>query len=151
MNGAKLLGPFNQVGGTCFGFTNAINNWGRPLSFLSSDYNFGGLINGQGEVSEEFYEARLLSNFIRLFGEKLGQSRLIEKEVEFIGKEDVNSYPHILGCRAGAVTAQRITEQPESIRIRRWRYLSRTATSVEVPQAFLLWNTPLISWASTPR
>ena len=54
LNGVKLLGPFNQVGGTCFGFTNAINNWGRPLSFLTSDYNFGGLINGQGEVSEEF-------------------------------------------------------------------------------------------------
>ena len=49
------------------------------------------------------YEARLLSNFIRLFGEKLGQSRLIEKEVEFIGKEDVNSYPHILELQGGAV------------------------------------------------
>ncbi len=148
LNGAKLLGPFNQVGGTCFGFTNAINNWGRPLSFLSSDYNFGGLINGQGEVSEEFYEARLLSNFIRLFGEKLGQSRLIEKEVEFIGKEDVNSYPHILELQGGGcvTTATNYRNEPESIRIRidGDTYPRNCDIQLKCLKApFLLWNTPL--------
>ncbi|HEY0827332.1 MAG TPA: beta-galactosidase, partial [Bacilli bacterium] len=35
--GAKLLGPYLQTSGTNFGFTNAINNWGKPLAYLTSD------------------------------------------------------------------------------------------------------------------
>ncbi|MDQ0916381.1 hypothetical protein [Paenibacillus sp. V4I5] len=31
--GAKMLGPYLQASGTNFGFTNAANNWGNPLSF----------------------------------------------------------------------------------------------------------------------
>lgn len=148
LNGAKLLGPFNQVGGTCFGFTNAINNWGRPLSFLSSDYNFGGFINGQGEVSREFYEARLLSNFIHVFKEKLGQSRVADKEIEFIGKEDVKSYPHILELHDGGyvTTATNYRNELESIRIKidGETYPKNCDIRLRRLKApFLLWRVPL--------
>ncbi|NLU42748.1 MAG: hypothetical protein GXX08_11145 [Firmicutes bacterium] len=148
LNGAKLLGPFNQVGGTCFGFTNAINNWGRPLSFLASDYNFGGLINGQGEVSEEFYEARLLSNFIRLFKEKLGRSRIVEKEIEFIGKDDIKSYPHMLELHDGGyvATATNYSNELESIKVKIEAETYPKNCDIELKRLkapFLLWNTPL--------
>lgn len=148
LNGAKLLGPFNQVGGTCFGFTNAINNWGRPLSFLASDYNFGGLINGQGEVSEEFYEARLLSNFIQLFREKLGQSQIIEREIEFLGKEDVRSYPYVLGLHGGGyvATATNYKNELESVRIRVDGETYPKNCDIQLRRLtapFLLSNTPL--------
>ena len=148
LNGVKLLGPFNQVGGTCFGFTNAINNWGRPLSFLTSDYNFGGLINGQGEVSEEFYEARLLSNFIHFFKEKLGQGRVVEKEIEFIGKEDVKSYPYILELHDGGyvTTATNYANELESIKVKIDGETYPRNCDIQLKRLkapFLLWNTPL--------
>lgn len=119
LNGTKLLGPFNQVGGTCFGFTNAINNWGRPLTFLASDYNFGGFINGQGEVSQEFYQARLLANYINLFGEKLGRATVENKPIQFIGKTDVTSYPYVLKLYQGGsiATVTNYQNEVEYVRI----------------------------------
>ena len=148
LNGTKLLGPFNQVGGTCFGFTNAINNWGRPLSFLASDYNFGGLINGQGEVSKEFYEARLLSNFIHLFKEKIGQSRMIAKKVEFIGKEDIKSYPYMVELHNGGyvTTATNYENELESIKIKIDDQVYPRNCDIQLERLkapFLLWNTSL--------
>lgn len=70
-SGAKLLGPYNQVAGTNFGFTNSVNNWGRPVAFLTSNYDFKSLVNSFGEISEEIYEARLLSSFIKTMGQSL--------------------------------------------------------------------------------
>ena len=68
--GAKLLGPYNQVGGTDFGFTNAINNWGNPLAFLTSDYDFKSMITSTGDVTDEYFEARLLVRLIEALGEE---------------------------------------------------------------------------------
>lgn len=72
--GAKLLGPYLQVSGTNFGFTNAINNWGRPLAFLTSDYDFGGMISPEGHLREEVKEAKLLSRLIRAYGRAIAES-----------------------------------------------------------------------------
>ncbi|MGG1615000.1 beta-galactosidase [Paenibacillus phoenicis] len=72
--GAKLLGPYLQVSGTNFGFTNAINNWGRPLAFLTSDYDFGGMISPEGHLREEVQEAKLLARFIRAYGRAIAES-----------------------------------------------------------------------------
>lgn len=74
LNGVKFIAPYNQVGGTDFGFTTSINNWGRPLSLLTHDYDFGGMISPQGKLNEEFYEGRLLSGLISAFGEELALS-----------------------------------------------------------------------------
>jgi beta-galactosidase len=72
--GAKLLGPYLQVSGTNFGFTNATNNWGKtsgPLAFLASDYDFGGMISPEGLIRSEAYEGRLLSRIIQTYGQAL--------------------------------------------------------------------------------
>lgn len=72
--GAKLLGPYLQVSGTNFGFTNATNNWGRtsgPLAFMASDYDFGGMISPEGLIRSEAYEGRLLSRIIQTYGQAL--------------------------------------------------------------------------------
>ncbi|MBD0378940.1 beta-galactosidase [Paenibacillus sedimenti] len=72
--GVKLLGPYLQASGTNFGFTNATNNWGNPLSFLTSDYDFHGMITPEGHIREEAYEGRLLSNVIQAYGSSLAES-----------------------------------------------------------------------------
>lgn len=118
LNGAKLLGPFNQVGGSCFGYTNAINNWGRPLTFLASDYNFGGFINGQGEVSPEFYEAVLLGNLIKLLGDSLGKAKVVNKQVKFIGKADQEGYPYMLELASGGYLTTVTNYQRENIKVK---------------------------------
>ncbi|MGO4548811.1 beta-galactosidase [Paenibacillus sp. 2TAB23] len=78
--GAKLLGPYLQVSGTDFGFTNATNNWGKPLAFMTSDYDFGGMISPEGHIREEAYDGRLLGRMIAAYGAALAQA-LPETEV----------------------------------------------------------------------
>ncbi len=72
--GVKLLGPYLQVSGTDFGFTNATNNWGKPLAFMTSDYDFGGMISPEGHIREEAYEGRLLSRLIAAYGAPLAEA-----------------------------------------------------------------------------
>lgn len=72
--GAKLLGPYLQVSGTNFGFTNGTNNWGKPLSFLTSDYDFGGMISPEGHIRAQAYEGRLLRRVINTYGRSLAEA-----------------------------------------------------------------------------
>jgi|GEM_PF-245556 len=72
--GVKLLGPYLQVSGTDFGFTNATNNWGAPLAFLTSDYDFGGMISPEGHVRPEAYEGRMLARLIEAYGPSLAEA-----------------------------------------------------------------------------
>lgn len=72
--GVKLLGPYLQVSGTDFGFTNATNNWGAPLAFLTSDYDFGGMISPEGHIRPEAYEGRLLARLIEAYGTSLAEA-----------------------------------------------------------------------------
>ncbi|CAH1227763.1 hypothetical protein PAECIP111891_06161 [Paenibacillus allorhizoplanae] len=76
--GAKLLGPYLQASGTNFGFTNAANNWGDPLSFLTSDYDFHGMITPEGHIREEAYEGRLLHHVIQTYGASLAEATPLE-------------------------------------------------------------------------
>ncbi len=73
--GAKLLGPYLQASGTNFGFTNAANNWGNPLSFLTSDYDFHGMITPEGHIREEAYEGRMLHHVIQTYGASLAEAK----------------------------------------------------------------------------
>ncbi|MFD1953569.1 beta-galactosidase [Paenibacillus thailandensis] len=80
--GAKLLGPYLQVSGTNFGLTNATNNWGKPLAFLTSDYDFGGMISPEGHIREEAYEGRLLARLIEAYGTDLAEAEAIGPDPE---------------------------------------------------------------------
>lgn len=73
--GSKLIGPYLQVSGTNFGFTNAVNNWGDPLAFLTTDYDFHGMIASTGETREEYDEGRLLAGIVRTFGAALALAK----------------------------------------------------------------------------
>jgi len=72
--GAKLLGPYNQVSGTDFGFTTAVNNWGNPLAFMTTDYDFQGMISPEGHLRPEVREGRLLSRIITTYGDALAEA-----------------------------------------------------------------------------
>ncbi|MFC5407134.1 beta-galactosidase [Cohnella soli] len=72
--GAKLLGPYLQVSGTDFGFTNGTNNWGDPLAFMTSDYDFGGMISPEGRLRPEVHEGRLLNRLIQTYGDSLAEA-----------------------------------------------------------------------------
>lgn len=73
-SGAKLLGPYLQVSGTDFGFMNGTNNWGEPLAFMTSDYDFGGMISPEGTIRPDAYEGKLLSEMIATYGESLAEA-----------------------------------------------------------------------------
>lgn len=72
--GTKLLGPYLQASGNNYGFTNATNNWGKPLAFLASDYDFGGMISPEGIIRPEAYEGRLLSRLIAAYRDSLAEA-----------------------------------------------------------------------------
>lgn len=76
--GAKLLGPYLQTGGTDFGFTTSVTNWGDPLAFMTSHYDFGGMISPGGRVRPEGHEAILLTKMIKALGSALALSAPVE-------------------------------------------------------------------------
>ncbi|SDX74600.1 beta-galactosidase [Paenibacillus sp. CF384] len=73
--GAKLLGPYLQVSGTNFGFTNGTNNWGDPLALMTSDYDFYGMISPEGHIRPEAYEGRLMRRIITAYGSSLAEAQ----------------------------------------------------------------------------
>ena len=73
-NGARFLGAYNQVGGTNFGFSTSINNWGKgdsPLSFLTTDYDFASMVDAAGCYRPEVLEGRLLGGLLDALGDRL--------------------------------------------------------------------------------
>ncbi|SFT27936.1 beta-galactosidase [Paenibacillus sp. BC26] len=73
--GAKLLGPYLQVSGTNFGFTNGTNNWGNPLALMTSDYDFYGMISPEGHIRKEAYEGRLMRRVLTAYGSSLAEAQ----------------------------------------------------------------------------
>lgn len=76
--GAKLLGPYLQTGGTDFGFTTSVTNWGDPLSFMTSHYDFGGMISPGGKVRPDGCEAPVFSKMMRALGPALALSEAVD-------------------------------------------------------------------------
>ena len=79
LGGAKMSGAYNQVSGSNFGFNQSINNWGHgahPESFITTDYDFGGVITTHGDYSAEADKAILFACGLAAYGDSLvaGQS-----------------------------------------------------------------------------
>lgn len=72
VGGAKLLGPYLQTSSWNFDFTTATNNWGQPLAFMTSDYDFGGAVAPDGTERPDAVNARLLALLINSLGPRLG-------------------------------------------------------------------------------
>lgn len=96
--GAKLVGAYNQVGGTNFELYNAINNWGNPLSFLSDDYDFNSLVSAFGEIREDEYKkAILLNNTVNSLGNVFSQAILEEMlHISVDNKKVISSAPYYI-------------------------------------------------------
>ena len=102
--GVKLLGPYLQVSGTDFGFTNATNNWGKPLAFMTSDYDFGGMISPEGHIREEAYEGRLLSRLIAAYGAPLAEAAAdsgVSAKWSMAGNCERVAGPYVLQLKGG--------------------------------------------------
>ncbi|WP_178019100.1 beta-galactosidase [uncultured Paenibacillus sp.] len=151
--GAKLLGPYLQVSGTNFGFTNATNNWGKPLAFLTSDYDFGGMISPEGHFREEAQEAKLLARLIRAYGRAIaeavpdsGGSWSVEGETEGVFG------PYVLRLKGGGelIFVTNGEDRPKPIRLLRDQGTlarsSETCTLAASRSLALPANVPLSLW-----
>lgn len=105
--GVKLLGPYLQVSGTNFGFTNGTNNWGSPLSFLTSDYDFGGMISPEGHIRPEAYEGLMLARLISAYSPSLAEAEpALEDPIKISSlSEGVVAGPQTLKLREGGYLA----------------------------------------------
>lgn len=72
--GAKFVSAYNQVAGADFDFNQAINNWGEPITFLSSEYDFCSMIDAAGNYMEEAREFVTFSNMLKTLGERISKA-----------------------------------------------------------------------------
>lgn len=89
--GAKLIAAYNQVSGTDFGFTTSVNNWGSPLTYMTHDYHFNGMINPQGECLAEYEEALLFCGVVKTFEAGISKGNTQKEEILNISGECVLS------------------------------------------------------------
>lgn len=84
---ARLIAPYNQVGGTDIDMTNSVGNWGsdlqRPLSCMATDYDFVSMITADGRLRPEAAQGRLMGNMIASLGSQLAQSEPCAAPVSF--------------------------------------------------------------------
>jgi beta-galactosidase len=152
-SGAKLLGPYLQASGFNFGFTNGINNWGDPLAFMSSDYDFGGMIGPYGELRAEISEARRLSRMIGALGSALAAATpttahgiAIETALAL-----VEDGPHVLALAGGGLLLALPNLGTERGQVRlRYQGKDLPAHSIFTVQPdrcpFVLFDLPLAPW-----
>lgn len=72
--GSKLLGAYNQVAGLNFGFTQAVNNWGSPVSFICTEYDFWSLVDVAGHYSGLIEQSRLFAGVLDCLGERIAKA-----------------------------------------------------------------------------
>lgn len=72
--GSKLLGAYNQVAGLNFGFTQAVNNWGSPVSFICTEYDFWSLVDVAGNYSSLIEQSRLFAGVLDVLGERIAKA-----------------------------------------------------------------------------
>jgi beta-galactosidase len=151
--GAKLLGPYLQVSGTNFGFTNAANNWGDPLALLTSDYDFGGMISSTGEVRKEAYEGRLMSRIIQAAGDSLALSSYTNDHSFTLNgaSSDEVTGPNVLALYGGGYlySLPNVSNQEQTVAVRIEGYTFPEQTKLTIQEGrcpLLLAQTPLSHW-----
>lgn len=75
-NGARFVGPYLQVSGWDFDYGTGVTNWGRIESYMTHDYDFGGVIDPAGQERPDADDARRLSAVIGALGARLGAAEL---------------------------------------------------------------------------
>ena len=76
--GARLIAPYNQVGGSNIDMTNGLSNWAadpkKPISLIATDYDFESMITVDGRLRKEAGIARLMNGMIESLGAHLAAS-----------------------------------------------------------------------------
>lgn len=70
--GATMLGPYLQSSSWNFDYASSTGNWGDPLGFMTSDYDFGGAVAPNGNDRPDADQGRLLARLIQALGPRLG-------------------------------------------------------------------------------
>lgn len=82
LSGARLISPYNQVGGTDTEMTNGISNWAsdpiRPLALMATDYDFHSMLTVDGRKRAEALQGRLLGILIESLGELLAEGEPVD-------------------------------------------------------------------------
>lgn len=77
LSGARLIAPYNQVGGTDVDMTNGVSNWSgdyrRPYAYMATDYDFMSAITVDGRFRPDALKGRLVGSLLATFGELLAQ------------------------------------------------------------------------------
>lgn len=151
--GAKLLGPYLQVSGNNFGFTNGVNNWGDPLSLLTSDYDFGGMISPAGEMRAEAFEGRLLSRVIQAAGQFLVKSQpLTDHGFSINGApRDKIAGPNVLALEGGGYlySLPNVSDEEQELCLHEGGQCYPQYTALSIPERrcpLLLAQVPLRNW-----
>ena len=86
MMGARLISPYNQVGGTDMDMTNGISNWAwnaeKPLALMATDYDFMSMITADGRLREEAAEGRLMGSMLASLGTHLAAAQPCDAPAE---------------------------------------------------------------------
>ena len=113
--GAKLLGAYNQVGGTNFGYSQSVNNWGDPLSLISTLYELDGMIDNLGRCTPEADEALLFSEMLRIYGTALAKAAFCKMEPPFPSADETLCATNALALADGngfLLCARSVRETP---------------------------------------
>lgn len=77
--GARLVAPYNQVGGTDMEMTNGISNWAsdtqHPLALMATDYDFHSMLTVDGRFRQETIRGRNLGTMLASFGAHLASAQ----------------------------------------------------------------------------
>jgi beta-galactosidase len=159
--GAKLVGPYNQVGGYDFGFTAGVNNWGSPLSFQTTHYDFMSLVSPFGEVREEAWEHKALGGLVESLGPALAAAEVSWDHgiaVEGGGRLAGRRIPALRLLQEGApgylLPVTNVNDAPLSVTFRRdgRRWPAEGTMSVEPrSSAFALFDVDLGAWGMQGR
>jgi beta-galactosidase len=102
-SGATLLGPYLQSSSWNFDYTASTGNWGNPLGFMTSDYDFGGAIAPNGADRADADQGRLLCRLVHALGPRLGAAipgKAIELTLE-PGADALTATPRTLFLAGG--------------------------------------------------
>ena len=69
--GARFVGPYLQASSWNYDMCTSTNSWGEPYAFMSSDYDFGGVIAPDGSERADAAEGRILSSVLSALGPRL--------------------------------------------------------------------------------
>lgn len=103
--GARFLGPYLQASGHHTGYWAGQNNWGKPSTFLQTDYDFGGMIGTDGELRDEYYDGRVFAGMIAALEPELTTSKAGVSPVEVVEPGEGESAQNLRRLPASTLTS----------------------------------------------